>query len=63
MIIQDEYFCAGGGQTRGFQDTGDINILLKLGGGYMSAHFITIPYSLHIDVKNSFVYIKHSLIY
>lgn len=54
----------GGRQARGLEDLGNINVLfLKLCGGNMSVHFITIPYCLHIDVINYFVHIKYSLIY
>lgn len=54
----------GGGQARGLEDLGNINVrLLKLRGGYMSVNFITIPYCLHIDVRNYFVHIKYSLMY
>jgi len=54
---QDEYFYVEGEQTRGFKDIGDVKVLFKLSGGYMSASFITILYSLHIDV-----HINHSLV-
>ena len=40
--IQNEYFCAGGGQTRGFKDIGDVHDILKLGGGYRTAHLFLI---------------------
>ena len=40
--IQNEYFCAGGGQTRGFKDIGDVHNILKLGGGYRTAHLFLI---------------------
>lgn len=54
----------GGGQARGLEDLGNINVrLLKLRGGYMSVNFITIRYCLHIDVRNYFVHIKYSLMY
>lgn len=54
----------GGEQARGLEDTGDVNILpLKLGGGYLSVHFIIIPSSLDIDVRTYFVHIKYYLIY
>lgn len=54
----------GGEQARGLEDTGDVNVLpLKLSGRYLSVHFIIIPSSLHIDVRNYFVHIKYSLIY
>ena len=38
--IQNEYFCARGGQTGGFKDTGDVHNILKQGGGYRSAHLL-----------------------
>ena len=38
--IQNEYFCAGGGQTRSFKDIGDVHVLLKPGGGYRRAHLL-----------------------
>lgn len=51
--IQDnEYSHAGRMALRNLEDIDDANVLLlKLGGGYLSVHFVTIPYSLHIDVK------------
>lgn len=53
----------GEGQVRGLEDIDDVEGLRKLGGGHMNAHFVTIPYSLHIGVRNYFVQIKYSLIY
>lgn len=53
----------GEGQVRGLEDIDDVESLRKLGGGPMSAHFVTIPYSLCIDIRNYFVQIKYSLIY
>lgn len=63
--IQDnEYSRAGRRALRNLEDIDDVNVLLLMrGGGYMSVHFVTIPYSLRIDVRHYLVQIRYSLIY
>lgn len=52
-----------GGQIRSFKDTGDATVLLlKLGDGYTTVYFITVPYSSFIHERNSFVHIKYFII-